>query len=319
MAPVATVPELLSSDQLGARGYWEEVDGIRYPGPFAIAGGGGPRMAPLGPSPELGQHTAEVLDAVPVGAAAAGSAADGRSESTSNRREASTSERTPAAPLPAPLAGIKVADLTWYMAGPATTRMMADWGATVVRVESVSRPDGGRGSGPFPRGKSDPDAGGYGLTPQLRQAGPGARPVEGGLAAGARGPGALGRRGRRQLQPAGHPQPAPRLGITVGDQPPADPGEHLPDGPIGSAGRVRRVREPLRRRGRLLRGRRLARPPAGGPLPRLHRRGRAPLHVLLHPRRAGRAAAHRSRAATSTSPRPRRRCGCSPPTSSTTS
>ena len=90
MAPVATVPELLSSDQLDARGYWEEVDGIRYPGPFAIAGGGGPRMAPLGPSPELGQHTAEVLDAVPVGAAQPVPRPTCRSESTSNRREASS-------------------------------------------------------------------------------------------------------------------------------------------------------------------------------------------------------------------------------------
>jgi crotonobetainyl-CoA:carnitine CoA-transferase CaiB-like acyl-CoA transferase len=55
-------------------------------------------------------------------------------------------------------------DLTWYMAGPATTRMLADWGATVVRVESANRPDGGRGSGPFRDGRSDPDGGGYGLT-----------------------------------------------------------------------------------------------------------------------------------------------------------
>ena len=51
MAPVATVPELLASDQLAAREYSEEVDGVRYPGPFAIAGGGGPRFAPLGASP----------------------------------------------------------------------------------------------------------------------------------------------------------------------------------------------------------------------------------------------------------------------------
>ena len=36
---------------------------------------------------------------------------------------------------------MKVVDLTWFMAGPSTTRMLADWGATVVRVENAARMD----------------------------------------------------------------------------------------------------------------------------------------------------------------------------------
>ena len=120
-------------------------------------------MAPLGPSPELGQHTAEVLDAVPVGAAAAGSAAHVSQRIDVESPRSLDSEPTPAS-LPAPLAGVKVADLTWYMAGPATTRMMADWGATSCGSSPSAGPTAGAVRAPSPGGKSDPDAGGYGLT-----------------------------------------------------------------------------------------------------------------------------------------------------------
>ena len=49
----------------------------------------------------------------------------------------------PARPAPAgeqagPLAGLKVLDFMWSLAGPAITRVLADYGATVVRVESSS-------------------------------------------------------------------------------------------------------------------------------------------------------------------------------------
>ena len=49
----------------------------------------------------------------------------------------------------APLEGVKVLDLTWAMAGPATTRVMADFGATVVRVETSGHLDVARTIGPF--------------------------------------------------------------------------------------------------------------------------------------------------------------------------
>jgi benzylsuccinate CoA-transferase BbsF subunit len=49
----------------------------------------------------------------------------------------------------APLEGVKVLDLTWAMAGPATTRVMADFGATVIRVESTQHLDVARTIGPF--------------------------------------------------------------------------------------------------------------------------------------------------------------------------
>jgi crotonobetainyl-CoA:carnitine CoA-transferase CaiB-like acyl-CoA transferase len=44
---------------------------------------------------------------------------------------------------------VKVLDFTWAMAGPATTRVMADFGATVIRVESLRHLDVARTIGPF--------------------------------------------------------------------------------------------------------------------------------------------------------------------------
>jgi len=60
--------------------------------------------------------------------------------------------RTKGDPLMAdelPLAGIKVLDLMWVAAGPAATRVFADYGATIVRVESARRPDASRTLAPF--------------------------------------------------------------------------------------------------------------------------------------------------------------------------
>ncbi len=52
-----------------------------------------------------------------------------------------------------PLSDIKVLDFMWAIAGPGSTRMLADYGATVVRVESSHRFDATRTVGPFIKGK----------------------------------------------------------------------------------------------------------------------------------------------------------------------
>ncbi len=56
-----------------------------------------------------------------------------------------------------PLSGVKVLDFMWVLAGPGITRAMADYGATVVRIESVNRVDPTRTVGPFKDNNTSPE------------------------------------------------------------------------------------------------------------------------------------------------------------------
>jgi crotonobetainyl-CoA:carnitine CoA-transferase CaiB-like acyl-CoA transferase len=75
------------------------------------------------------------------------------------------------------LSGLRVLDLCWVVAGPAVGRVLADYGAEVVRVESSTRLDTARLIGPFHDGEptaessilyGDVNAGKLGLTLNLR-------------------------------------------------------------------------------------------------------------------------------------------------------
>ncbi|HUL30357.1 MAG TPA: CoA transferase, partial [Thermodesulfobacteriota bacterium] len=50
------------------------------------------------------------------------------------------------------LEGLKVADFSWYIAGPSITMWLAHHGAQVIRIESLTRPDELRGIEPFKDG-----------------------------------------------------------------------------------------------------------------------------------------------------------------------
>jgi crotonobetainyl-CoA:carnitine CoA-transferase CaiB-like acyl-CoA transferase len=147
IAPVTTVADVADSPQLAFREYWEEVavpaltEPVRMPG--AITKASRTPLAPLSPPPRLGADTAAV-----------------RAELMTPRRPA-----VPDVPIgtdagPLPLAGVKVLDFMWAMAGPATTRVMADYGATIVRVESEHKLEVARTLQPFLAGRSGAESSG---------------------------------------------------------------------------------------------------------------------------------------------------------------
>ncbi len=122
VCPVNTLRDVLDSPQLAARDFWDDVGDVRLPGRFVLATG--TPLAPLSQAPEAGAHTAEVAD-----------------DWACTDSEPSPSEPLPeGAPADRPLAGLKVADLAWVAAAPLATKILAHWGATVVRVETQNRP-----------------------------------------------------------------------------------------------------------------------------------------------------------------------------------
>ncbi len=58
------------------------------------------------------------------------------------------------------LEGIRVADFSWVSAGPRGTRVLADFGAEVIKIESAGRLDLNRGRPPFAPGKRGINASG---------------------------------------------------------------------------------------------------------------------------------------------------------------
>lgn len=137
LVPVSTIEDVFASPQLQARDYWRELerDGrtLRYPGPFAQLSRTPVRYRR--PAPHVGEHTREVLAEPPRRPAPAGGVERGD----------------------LPLSGLKVLDFMWVMAGPASTRVLADYGATVVKVESASPMDLVRVLPPFYGGAPGPE------------------------------------------------------------------------------------------------------------------------------------------------------------------
>jgi crotonobetainyl-CoA:carnitine CoA-transferase CaiB-like acyl-CoA transferase len=143
LAPMTTIQDVVESPQLAYRGYFTRPDGdgpsaaIGYPGPFAkFSATPLPRRSR---PPRIGEHTRAVLAEL---------------------------DRSPAPKLPpqsapatirAPLAGVKVLDFMWALAGPGATRTLADYGATVIRIESSSKLDVCRTIRPFMNGEESPE------------------------------------------------------------------------------------------------------------------------------------------------------------------
>ena len=121
VAPIGNGETVLETDHLIARGFYRaHPGGFQVPGvPFRLERG---ELAELTASPALGEHTHEVLGELPA--------------------------MPPPPPISGtaekPLAGLKVVDFTAFWAGPFAATVLADFGAEVIKVESIQRPDGMR-------------------------------------------------------------------------------------------------------------------------------------------------------------------------------
>lgn len=140
IVPVSTAADTLTSPQLQAREYWQRLAHpvanqlATFPGPFAKFNAWPieyRRRPPL-----VGEHTAEVL-----------------SEPVRRKSRRETND----APPTRPLEGLRVCDFSWVYAGPAATRSLVDWGATVVKVESTRFLDALRTGQPYKDGVVGPE------------------------------------------------------------------------------------------------------------------------------------------------------------------
>jgi crotonobetainyl-CoA:carnitine CoA-transferase CaiB-like acyl-CoA transferase len=163
MVPVSNVEDLLQSEQLKAREFWTKIEHpelgrqVTYPGSFAKLS-----QTPIQyrrRPPLLGEHTQEIL---------------GESRPPVRFAHGPYGTSAPA------LQGLKVLDFTWIYAGPAATRYLADYGATVIRIESKKKIDATRTVAPFKDGHAGSERsaiycnlnlGKYGLSLNLSAAG----------------------------------------------------------------------------------------------------------------------------------------------------
>ncbi|MGE3076020.1 MAG: CaiB/BaiF CoA transferase family protein [Dehalococcoidia bacterium] len=139
IVPVSTTADIARSPQLEARAYWQRFahpvanELAAFPGPFARFSRW-PLTFRRRP-PRLDEHRAEIASEPP-------------------RRPQPAKDRPVVGP---PLEGLKVCDFSWVFAAPAATRVLADWGATVVKIESSRFLDALRTGQPYKDGIVGPE------------------------------------------------------------------------------------------------------------------------------------------------------------------
>ncbi|MBI4241285.1 MAG: CoA transferase [Candidatus Rokubacteria bacterium] len=144
LAPVADTADLLQDPQLAARQFFIPLLEPRlgrevvHPGPFARLSATPIRLSR--PAPAIGEHSEEVLR-----------------EWRAGRASPASSAALDSAEAILPFQGLRVIDFAWLAATPITGRLLAEFGADVIRVESALRIDPGRTLPPWAEGKSGPD------------------------------------------------------------------------------------------------------------------------------------------------------------------
>lgn len=143
MVPIADVDDVADEAHYQERDFWREIEipgqgSVTFPGPSAKLS-----ATPLqieSPPPSIGEGNDEIIGA-------------SRSLPAQVAKEASDGTALP-------LSDLNVLDFQWVMAGPASTRVLADWGATVIRVESSNRVETARTIQPFLNDEGGADNGG---------------------------------------------------------------------------------------------------------------------------------------------------------------
>ncbi len=143
---VADVSDLAGSEHFADRGLFKRFprsdDGgaaVTVPGPFARTAA--PAFSWTRPAPGLDR----------------GGELAGTTARWTAARNAGPLPEPDADPAELPLSGLKVADLSWVVAGPVVGRALADFGATVVRVESSKKVETARHMPPFYGGRPGPE------------------------------------------------------------------------------------------------------------------------------------------------------------------
>jgi crotonobetainyl-CoA:carnitine CoA-transferase CaiB-like acyl-CoA transferase len=113
--PVSTVADIATDPQLEARGYFQTVGGERHCSSFAVIDGARPPLRYAAGTPLVEEP-----------------------------RESRRASATVASRLIQALDGIKVVEFGGYAAGPHIGKILGNFGAKVVHVESRDRPDGFR-------------------------------------------------------------------------------------------------------------------------------------------------------------------------------
>ena len=268
LAPVSTIGDLVRFRHLKERGYWLTAplpNGAQVPVPGLLA-----RLSETPTSvrrwpPRLGQHNQEILG-------------DGLVPSGKETAVASSQEKGQGIAVPdslppdsLPFKGVKVLDLTWVWVGPTTTKYLADHGATVVRVETLGRPDITRIIGPYKDGEPGPNrshafndfnTSKLGLTLNLKT--PEGVEIAKRLIAWADVY-------IESFTPRYGGRPRNRLRYCSGVKPLDHHGQHLSHGSERASGSLRRIRVPRWCRSGLLRGNGLARPAPGRTMDSLYR------------------------------------------------
>ncbi len=143
--PVNTMADLVESEHLAARGFFEEA-----PSPVG-------RLRMTGAPMKLSAtpwRTGEVAAAGEHGEAVRAEVQEGFREREATRPNGKVAARDL-------FRGIRVADFSWVGVGPNSTQMLAWHGAEVIRVESTLKLDTFRSGGPRPEGDTSPDGSAY--------------------------------------------------------------------------------------------------------------------------------------------------------------